>query len=242
MLAAGRGRRMGTLTADRPKCLSVLGRRTLFARATEALRAGGCTEIGVVTGYRSELLAPLADRQFHNPRWAATNMVASLFAAAEWLADAPIIVSYSDIFYTGETVATLAGARAELAVAYDPEWRGLWSERFVDPLSDAETFRLDLRKRVLEIGKRPSSLDEIEGQYMGLLKITPQAWRRITAAAELLPASRFERLDMTSLLSLMIEEGQEIIAVPCIGIWGECDSEGDLRLYEGWIRRGLLPS
>ena len=45
----------------------------------------GGLEIAIVAGYRSEMLADHADREFHNSRWAETNMVSSLATAAEWL-------------------------------------------------------------------------------------------------------------------------------------------------------------
>ena len=55
-----------------------------------------------------------------------------------WLRAHDCIVSYADIFYTGETVKRLAAAGGDLAMSYDPDWLALWSRRFADPLSDAE--------------------------------------------------------------------------------------------------------
>ena len=39
------------------------------------------------------------------------------------------------------------------------------------------------RGNLIEIGKRAKQIDEIEGQYMGLLKFTPQAWRAVEACS-----------------------------------------------------------
>lgn len=235
ILAAGRGSRMGALTDDRPKGLVQLGGRSLIARAVESLTRGGCTEIGIVTGYRHELVAPLADASFHNSRWAETNMVASLQTADAWLRDGPVIVSYSDIFYSSETVAALARCEGAIAIAYDPFWRRLWEERFGDPLSDAESFRMDSEGCLAEIGRKNACYADIEGQYMGLLKFIPESWRRIVATIEALPTERRDRLDMTSLLALLIRQSIRIQTVPCEGAWGECDSESDYRLYQRWF-------
>lgn len=235
ILAAGRGTRMGALTADRPKGLVQLGGRSLIARAVEALKRGGCAEVAIVTGYRHELVAPLTDTSFHNPRWAETNMVASLQTADAWLRAGPVVVSYSDIFYSTETVTALARCESAIAIAYDPFWRRLWEERFGDPLSDAESFRLDSHGFLTEIGRKNASYADIEGQYMGLLKFTPQSWRQIVATIDVLPAERRDRLDMTSLLALLIRESVRIQAVPREGAWGECDSESDYRLYRRWF-------
>jgi L-glutamine-phosphate cytidylyltransferase len=240
ILAAGRGSRMGVLTEDRPKCLTPLGGRTLLARQIASLRKGGCDEIGIVTGYRAALVAPAADRTFHNARWEETNMVASLLVARAWLQQEPVIVSYSDIFYAPETVADLAAAPGAVAIAYDRDWHALWSARFADPLSDAETFRLDEIGRVTEIGARAAAREEIEGQYMGLIKLTPQTLPAADAVLSAVPPARRDKLDMTSLLSALIGAGVGVFAVERRGAWGECDTASDLRLYETWIASGRL--
>ena len=68
-------------------------------------------------------------------------MVMSLTAAASWLRAGPVIVSYADIFYRGDVVRALAQEPGALVISFDRLWRKLWSRRFADPLSDAETFK-----------------------------------------------------------------------------------------------------
>ncbi len=85
LLAAGRGSRMKELTDARPKCLLELRGKSLLDRQLEALRKAGISEIAIVTGYKRELLADRGLVEFHNPRWADTNMVSSLASAQEWL-------------------------------------------------------------------------------------------------------------------------------------------------------------
>jgi L-glutamine-phosphate cytidylyltransferase len=141
ILAAGRGSRMGNLSDDRPKCLVELEGKPLIERQIAALRRGGVDQIGVVRGYRAEMIDLPGLFYFANERWAETNMVMSLAAAAAWLGSGPVIVSYADIFYRGDLVRGLAGAPGQLVVSYDRAWRRLWTRRFTDPLADAETFR-----------------------------------------------------------------------------------------------------
>jgi len=130
ILAAGRGRRMGHLGDDRPKCLVELAGKPLIERQIAALRRGGVDEIGVVRGYRAETIDFPGLFYFANERWAETNMVMSLAAAAAWLRSEPVIVSYADIFYRSELVRGLADAEGELVVSYDRAWRRLWARRF----------------------------------------------------------------------------------------------------------------
>src|SRR6202167_3631139 len=118
ILAAGRGSRMGRLSDDRPKCLVDLNGQSLIERQVAALRRGGVDEIGVVRGYRAEMIDLPVLSYFANERWAETNMVMSLTAAAPWLRSGSVIVSYADIFYRSELVRGLAGAPGQLIISY----------------------------------------------------------------------------------------------------------------------------
>ena len=232
ILAAGRGSRMKTLTSDKPKCLVELHGRSLLERQLEALRGAGVSEIGIVTGYRRELLANLGLVEFHNPRWDETNMVSSLECAGAWLESGPCIVSYSDIFYSPNAVRSIINCSAELAVTYDPDWLALWTRRFGDPLLDAETFRLDPSGRLLEIGNKPQCVDEVQGQYMGLLRFTPSAWQAVLGLRASLPHAERDRMHMTGTLQRVIESGVvPVLGVPYMGEWGEVDSAEDLQAY-----------
>lgn len=240
ILAAGRGSRMGERTNDRPKCMVDLLGQPLLHRQVAALRAGGVDQIGIVRGYRADSIAVDGVDYFENMRWASTNMVMSLACARQWLATAPVIVSYSDIFYTGDLVAQLDAEPGDLVVAYDTQWLSLWKRRFADPLSDAETFRTNAMGRLLEIGTRAASLEEIRGQYMGLLKFTPTAWQVVDTILTEMPEAIRDKLDMTSLLRLLLERDFPIATLSTSGQWGEVDSPSDITVYEAMVATGEL--
>ena len=137
-------------------------------------------------------------------------------------------------------VIALIDAHGDIAIAYDPDWLALWSKRFADPLSDAETFGLD-GNRVSDIGRRPTKLDEVSGQYMGLLKFTPAGWRAVEASLADLAHEDRDRLDMTGLLARLIESGVFVEGVPVVGPWGEVDDGNDLAVCEDLIAKGRWP-
>lgn len=220
---------MGSLTDDQPKCFLEAGGRRLIDWQLDALRAAGAESIAVVTGYRRELLAALGLVEFHNPRWSETNMVSSLACAAEWLEHGPCLVSYADLYYEAPGVQALANCDRDLAITFDPEWEVLWRKRFGDPLIDAETFRLKPDGTVAEIGGRPQRLDQIEGQYMGLLRFTPEGWRAAHRTWSALDSARRDKTHMTGLLQLLIDAGAiPVYAVPYLGRWAEFDSPQDV--------------
>ena len=241
ILAAGRGSRMGQLGNDRPKCLVELEGKPLIERQIAALRRGGVDEIGVVRGYRAETIDFPGLSYFANQRWAETNMVMSLAAAAGWLRTGPLIVSYADIFYRSELVRDLAAAPGQLVVSYDRAWRRLWARRFANPLADAETFRINAAGQLLEIGGKTTRIEEIEGQYMGLLKFTPPAWSAVEALLSTLDSTVRDRLDMTGLLRRLLTGNElPIDTFGSDGQWGEIDNPEDVVLYQNMVREGEL--
>jgi len=230
ILAAGRGSRMGAGTDNLPKCRSVLHGKSLLRWQLDSLGHAGIEQIGVVRGYLAHTFdEPLT--YFDNPRWGETNMVMSLACAHSWLESHTCIISYSDIVYSPAAVRTLMAAPGDITIAYDPDWIRLWEMRFEDPLSDAETFRLN-GNRVVEIGNRAASVNEIEGQYMGLLKFSPRGWLQLNEYLLSHDSATQDTMDMTSLLRGAINHGITLNAVAIEDKWYEVDSESDLNSYQ----------
>ena len=168
-------------------------------------------------------------------------MVMSLVAARAWLQEDTVIVSYGDIFYPASLVAALVASPGSLVITYDRDWSALWSRRFADPLADAETFRIDATGTLLEIGGRTGRMQDIQGQYMGLLKFTPAAWRAVEQLLDSLGPQACQRLDMTGMLSRLLAAGSvPVSTVATQGQWGEIDNPEDVALYEQMVRRGEL--
>lgn len=234
ILAAGRGSRLGTLTKNKPKCLTMLGGKTLLEWQLDALRTGGVSEIAVVCGYMAEQLVQEGEKHHFTPLkndyWASTNMVSSLLCAVDWVQDEPCIVSYSDIVYPAEHVQKLMPCEKPLCVAYDLLWRELWNLRFDNPLDDAETFKEE-NGFLLEIGGKTNRIEDIQGQYMGLFKLNPKGRQDVVDYCRKLPPADTEKLDMTSLLQRLLQKCIPIGAVAVEGRWCEVDNEKDLEVY-----------
>lgn len=235
ILAAGRGVRLQPLTDDRPKCLVVLAGRSLLAWQCSALRAAGISEIAVVVGWRAGRVRCAGLVRFVNRAWRWTNMVASMLTARAWLAAGPCIVAYGDVVYHAEVVRRLAISADDIAITYDPDWLALWRARFQQPEHDAESLCV-VDGRVRAIGGRVDDIDAVDGQFMGLLRVTPVGLAQIDAHLARSPAGESASLETTHLLAAMIAEGVRVGAVAVGGSWCEVDRIEDLTLYERRLR------
>ena len=232
ILAAGRGKRMLSETDSKPKCLTLINGKPLIEWQISALKAAGVSEIGLVTGYKGKLLADYADFNFINTRWENTNMVISLAEADVWLSSHDCVVSYSDIIYEKSAIDLLLAAKSSIAITYDPAWLSKWRARFENPLSDAETFRVGANGFLEEIGGKSESEGNIEGQYMGLLKFTPDGWFECKRILSTLMPSQRDELQMTHLLQRVIDsDNVKILSVPYLGKWAEFDSQSDIAAF-----------
>ena len=233
ILAAGRGSRMGEGTKDIPKCMMKLFGKTLIEQCVETLIEAGFNrkDIGIVTGYKAEKIQIPEVTYFHNDDWENTNMFMSLTKAEKWLNKEECIICYSDIKFNKNPIQLLMSCKDDFAITYYTNFWELWEMRFENPLEDLETFKLD-GEYIKEIGFRPISKADIEGQYMGLIKVSPRGWNIVKEAIKLPMKKSVEKLDMTTLLEHLVQQGNKIKAIQTSELWLECDNQHDIEVYE----------
>jgi len=244
-LAAGTGTRLRPITDDRPKPLVTLGGESLLERNIETLRKAGVTDQLVITGYEADQIRDLGYRTVHNPVYDDTDMVYSLFCAEdEFPEKRDLLISYGDILYEQEVIEALLGCDSPICLVVDREWRQLWEARFEDPLSDAETLRLNDDGSIAEIGNEPGRFDEIEAQFVGLLTVREDHIEPFTSIYHELSSKEGDytrsSVEMTHFLQRLVDEGWNVQAVPIESGWLEIDTIDDLNLYRDLIDRGTL--
>lgn len=237
ILAAGQGTRLRPLTNEKPKCLVDLEGRTLLDHQLQTLKFVGIDDVSVVAGYKADKIHRSEVKLYRNKRFAETNMVATLFEAkSEMEEDCDLIISYGDIVYEPSVLKSIKEVNAPVTVAVDKEWRRYWEARMEDPLSDAETLRLAADGRILELGKKPKSYEEIEGQYIGLIKIRADYVSRLRNLWESMDreatydGQTFENMYMTSFLQHIVNMNWEVRPAWIENGWAEVDCKEDLKV------------
>ncbi len=233
ILAAGVGSRLQPYTLDRPKCMVEIAGRGLLERQLDVLYSENLSQIILLGGHCAQMLKIFELEVIVNPRYFETNMLWTLFSAQDEL-EGEVIISYGDIVYSKKVLKSVLDSNDDIAVAIDLKWESYWRTRNENPLHDAETLKLGTNSQIIEIGQKPKTIDEIQGQYMGLIKLSPagvkifKSFFKKSLLDEFVLGKKPENAYMTDLLQAIIQAGIKITAVPVYGEWVEVDTVGDL--------------
>jgi choline kinase len=249
ILAAGQGTRLRPHTDSVPKCMVMLNGKPLIHYQLETARRVGITDIIVVGGYKAEVLREYLEdknvRLLVNNKFSVTNMVSTFFCAESELTG-DVIISYSDIVYSTQVLKKIIHCNDSLTTVVDLNWRELWSKRMENPLEDAETMKLNKDGFITELGKKTTDYHEIEGQYIGLTKISDSVIDKVICFYHQLDKNiiydgkDFNNMYMTSFLQLMINNNMPLKATMISGGWFEVDSNDDLSYYETNFENNMI--
>lgn len=107
ILNSGLGKRMGVLTSDHPKCMTLISATdTILSRQLKQLVSFGIKEVVITTGFFDEILIeycnsldlPLEYKFVKNPDYATTNYIYSIYCAKDYL-DSDIILIHGDLVF-----------------------------------------------------------------------------------------------------------------------------------------------
>lgn len=125
ILNSGVGRRMGEETREHPKCMTSIGAgHTILSWQLELLKEAGVTDVVITTGPFAQALEDYAAQRLasvrcvHNPRYAETNYIYSMYLARELLRD-DILLLHGDLVLERSVLEDLLAAPGSaVAVEY----------------------------------------------------------------------------------------------------------------------------
>ena len=251
ILAAGQGNRIKPLTNEKPKCMVELFGKSLIEHQINAYRSCGISDINIVTGFRNDSIIIPNVQCFRNEYYETTNMVESLFCAEEILKD-DVIVSYGDIIFEKNVLEQLIQSHDDISVIIDKNWKDYWSIRSKNPLEDLESLKLDSNGNITSIGQKVKKLEEIEGQYIGLMKFSENGvtilkdfYHECKKISKKKPNPLnvnlpFEKSFMTDLLQGLINSNHKLHSVPIRGGWLELDTISDFEIYQRMFKNNTI--
>jgi choline kinase len=236
ILAAGQGTRLRPLTNDRPKCMVEVNGKPLIKHQLDLFLKNNIQDINVITGYLGEKIYFTEITKYYNPKFKTTNMVSTLFCAKNIFDGTDdILISYGDIIYNNVVLDKIIMSTNEINVVVDKNWKNYWAARMDDPLQDAETLKIGKRGNITELGKKPNSYDQIEGQYIGLIKIRADVAPKIKEyyysldKNALYDGQDYDNMYMTSFLQMIANTLYDLTPTYINNGWIEIDEPSDLK-------------
>lgn len=229
VLAAGIGRRMGALTARRPKCLLSLAGETLLERQLRLLDASGVQHVFVVVGYHGpDIAARVAGRErvaiIPNPCYRGNGSISSLAAARQWLTEDVLILN-GDLVYEPQMLSALLSAH--------------WNASLVVNRSRARSPHVPVRlegSRVVDIG-RHIPVEQSGASFCCAGVVRAAALSSLSAALERSAASTLGT-GWSAAFARLVAEGVEVGAVDYEGPWWDINSVRAYRAAQQWAGAG----
>lgn len=172
ILAAGQGKRLNGVSDEKPKGFISVGGETLIERSLRILEKHGITNILIVTGYSREYYETLAEKYdcvttINNPSFASSGSMYSYYCARDQL-DSDVLLLESDLIYEERAIDALLKSDKDSAI-------------LVSGMSNAsdEVFIETNGGFLVNMSKNPDVLESIEGEMVGISKISYPLYREM---------------------------------------------------------------
>jgi choline kinase len=240
ILAAGAATRMRPLADTQPKCLLKVGGIPILQRSIENLAIAGIEQIGLVIGYRADMIRAFVKEKFPflrirfivNPKYESTNNAYSLLLARDYVLNKPdeetpspgLLLLDADIVFTPELLPFLLTNDSPDKIAVRVEGHHDEEEVRVKVLDDG---------RIVRIGKT-IPFTETFGESIGIEVFSSTTAQRLFEILEQRVRTGDGRTEFyEASFQALIDEGAGLQAIdvsnfPCV----EIDTPEDLRAAE----------
>lgn len=227
ILAAGMGVRLGKLTDERPKALVKVGDEYLIDRVIDFVSSPKIDQIGVVGGYRFEMLEKhLSGRDitlFNNKNYKEGNLL-TLKAAMEFITDDLLICNVDHIYPKDLLDHIIRNAKGISAMCdFDRDLQ-----------QDDMKVKSDGKGKLIKISKQ---LSDFDGGYIGMTFCSKELNETYKKAIEEASQIYGDRACVECVLGHMAANDIDINICDTSGFrWLEVDTPDELKFAEGKLK------
>lgn len=224
IFAAGRGTRLGELTADVAKPLLDVGGRPIIVRILDGLVRAGIHGVVIITGYRAAELESELGNGAGSGLAITYVRQEQLDGTARALALARQLLGHERFFFTwGDILVEPANYRRVLRAGHLAE-NALAVNEVDDPAPGAAVY-LGEDSRITRIVEKPApGASTTRWNNAGFGVLGPAIWPAIDALA---PSAAGE-YELPRAVAAMVEAGEEVTAVPVEGSWFDIGTPASL--------------
>jgi phosphoenolpyruvate phosphomutase len=232
VLAASKGKRLGSLTDDKPKCMVPINGEPLLSTLIRRFQDQGIKHVNVVTGYKPESVQALGVNTFNNADWEETGELGSLLCAEEKLTG-KVVISYGDVLFRNYVLAGLLESERPITIVVDSSRKNFASHKDLDLTLASRPHQpshFDTEYTLLKIDPK-LNLDDAHGEWIGLINLDEAGTSIFHSAIQALRAEDPDYLkrSIADVLNFIIQTRRGEVAVQYThGDWLDLDDVKDL--------------
>ena len=215
ILAAGRGTRLGGLTAETPKPLLMVGGRPILVRIVDGLIRAGIDDVAIVTGYLGERIeseigngaaSGVSVTYFRQQQFDGTARALAL--ARQHLGEERFVFAWGDILVRPENYRTVV-RRSRLSDAV------VAVNEVDDPWAGAAVYVDDAMRVTRMVEKPAQGTSATKWNNAGFGVLGPEIWPLI----DTLETSSRGEYELPQAIAALIATGANVAACPVEGPW-----------------------
>lgn len=216
LLAAGRGTRISRYLSGNPKCTVDIGGEKLIRYTIDLFNKKGITDIGIVLGYRAEVIREvLSDKNvrfFYNPFYDVTNSIASAWFAKDFLAAADdTLIMNADVYLEEAMLDEILVTRLSPVM-------------FADGTRKEEAdYKFKYTDGILEKYGKDLTGDDISGEYIGIGRFNREFMPEFLAQLEKMISTQRHSVWWENILYEMVGSRNIYVASLDGLFWAEVD-------------------
>lgn len=216
LLAAGRGTRISRYLSGNPKCTVDIGGEKLIRYTIDLFNKKGITDIGIVLGYRAEVIREvLSDKNvrfFYNPFYDVTNSIASAWFAKDLLAAADdTLIMNADVYLEEAMLDEILATRLSPVM-------------FADGTRKEEAdYKFKYTDGILEKYGKDLTGDDISGEYIGIGRFNREFMPEFLAQLEKMISTQRHSVWWENILYEMVGSRNIYVASLDGLFWAEVD-------------------
>ena len=216
LLAAGRGTRISRYLSGNPKCTVDIGGEKLIRYTIDLFNKKGITDIGIVLGYRAEVIREvLSDKNvrfFYNPFYDVTNSIASAWFAKDFLAAADdTLIMNADVYLEEAMLDEILATRLSPVM-------------FADGTRKEEAdYKFKYTDGILEKYGKDLTGDDISGEYIGIGRFNREFMPEFLAQLEKMISTQRHSVWWENILYEMVGSRNIYVASLDGLFWAEVD-------------------
>lgn len=202
ILAAGLGKRLATVSAQKPKVLVKVGGKTLIEHNLEKLRNLGITQIAVVIGYKGEMVKELLGNSVSYFEQKERLGTAHAFYCAKDFVDEPFFLALNGDMFFSDPLTEFIRLQSPAIAVYHVE--------------DASRYgRFEIKD-----GKVVSVKEKLAEPVPGFINAGVYLFpREVFSWIEKTPLSPRKEYEVTDTIQMMINAGWQFTAQELEGFW-----------------------